>query len=644
MIIASFQFGDLGHHAIQASHGIAYNIGGWIWADPIGWTSMNSDNPGACATPPCGTYGLQLDVTTRKIKGFAWNDAAGWICFGESCSAVPTACSSTPPTGIPSDMKAAIDSGTGVVAIHGWANVCNQGDKGWISLNCEDPAGSVICTGYPYRVRYNTTTGNFSASPGASYGWNGNLDGTGFGYVDFKNMYTLVNESTAAGHCSDGIDNDLNGKIDCADPKCSTASNCREDTIANCTDGIDNNLNGLKDCEEAACRALLGGKLCEEKKGNIYFLDICHNGLDDNGDGKTDCDDLQCVADPACVVSGEAACAPLDKSGRPGTPENCCSDDWDNDSNGLKDCADSSCVSVPICLPVFISLKHGDVFAKAGITSIGSTTTSKATYLLTSAGDIVGFSSVTGRPIERFTDASQIPTLPTETSSGSGKYVGTLGILDVIGIRSPSISIGAVGQSGKYGIIQDLAPDPVTGKYKLPAVLEGKVYRIILKPSDPAHLAGQTFKNGGKQNNGKAITQRGNGILIVEGDLKIDGNLQYASQELPTSIRNLSSLGIIIKKRSDGSGGNLFIAPNVSKLVGAYFVENTIYTGTAGAVDPIRLEVYGLMAARQFKLERKYRSKMYAAETFVFDGRAVANPPPGMSEIGKALPTSKDAF
>lgn len=48
--------------------------------------------------------------------------------------------------------------------------------------------------------------------------------------------------------CHDGIDNDGDGKIDCADPDC--AAYC---VAENCQDGIDNDLNGLIDCADPAC-------------------------------------------------------------------------------------------------------------------------------------------------------------------------------------------------------------------------------------------------------------------------------------------------------------------------------------------------------------------------------------------------------
>lgn len=52
--------------------------------------------------------------------------------------------------------------------------------------------------------------------------------------------------------CDDGLDNDNNGLVDCADQAV-----CGEDPVCieggNCQDGIDNDLDGLLDCESPAC-------------------------------------------------------------------------------------------------------------------------------------------------------------------------------------------------------------------------------------------------------------------------------------------------------------------------------------------------------------------------------------------------------
>ncbi len=61
---------------------------------------------------------------------------------------------------------------------------------------------------------------------------------------------TVSNVENNAALCSDGIDNDNDGKIDCADSDC--AAFCVPEA---CQDGIDNNLNGLIDCADPACAA-----------------------------------------------------------------------------------------------------------------------------------------------------------------------------------------------------------------------------------------------------------------------------------------------------------------------------------------------------------------------------------------------------
>ncbi|MDF1561533.1 MAG: hypothetical protein P1V51_00740 [Deltaproteobacteria bacterium] len=65
-------------------------------------------------------------------------------------------------------------------------------------------------------------------------------------------------------HCSNGLDEDCDGAIDCEDPDCNGAAAC------------------------AVCQDL----------GAEY----CANGSDDDCDGLLDCDDPDCAADPSCAV------------------------------------------------------------------------------------------------------------------------------------------------------------------------------------------------------------------------------------------------------------------------------------------------------------------------------------------------------
>src|SRR5204862_1194528 len=88
------------------------------------------------------------------------------------------------------------------------------------------------------------------------------------------------------GNCFDGIDNDGDGLVDCADPDC--AATCGED----CDNGIDDDGNGLVDCADPDC---FGVPPCGGGED-------CTNGTDDDGDGLVDCFDvLDCCGNFACA-------------------------------------------------------------------------------------------------------------------------------------------------------------------------------------------------------------------------------------------------------------------------------------------------------------------------------------------------------
>jgi MYXO-CTERM domain-containing protein len=122
----------------------------------------------------------------------------------------------------------------------------------------------------------------------------------------------VVAEVTAAA-CSDGKDNDLDGKTDCEDPDCHAY--CLENTDARCHDGKDNDFDGKADCKSADC-----APYCVESTE-----ETCHDGKDNDQNQKTDC------ADPACA----AFCPEADQKA--------CSDGIDNDSDGKIDCDDPDC-------------------------------------------------------------------------------------------------------------------------------------------------------------------------------------------------------------------------------------------------------------------------------------------------------------
>ncbi len=106
-----------------------------------------------------------------------------------------------------------------------------------------------------------------------------------------------------ADRCDDGRDNDADGLTDCDDIDC-TVPECAED----CTDGRDNDADGATDCSDSDCNV-------------VECTELCADGRDNDADSAVDCDDMDC--DGSC-------------------PENC-ADGRDNDLDGFADCDDSQC-------------------------------------------------------------------------------------------------------------------------------------------------------------------------------------------------------------------------------------------------------------------------------------------------------------
>jgi hypothetical protein len=516
------------------------NVRGWAWSDPIGWISMNDQNPGSGG----GVYGVNVNLTTGAMTGFGWSDKAGWVCFGSSC-AVPSCTGVPPSSNAPYNAMfaelspAPYSAGSSNRNFHGWAKVCNAGDEGWISLNCSD-VNPTACGSYAYRVPFDMTTLQFQdATPpgfpmnGTSFGWSGTNDGKGYGYIDFRNAYLVPSSESTAETCSNGFDDDLDGAIDCVDAGCAAA----------------------------------------------------------------------CVPPPALT---EDQC-PL------GNADLCCSDGVDNEGDTKVDCDDTDCQgNASMCTVAWLQTRFGGVYAQKGIDAIAAPASQyNASYCLSlSDGQIQGFAS------QSSCIASSTPLTLPSLSSG---YKGTLGGIDIDGIAN-----------GRYGQVVQIADGNA-----LPAQLDGKVY--VYNGVGPLTLSAKQFLNGVGSNG------RGNGLLLVRGaDVNIVGDITYAFPTVDNYLRNLASFGLIVTRvaGAPGVGGRIFIDQNVSKISGALFAEESISTGAS--ILPI--EIYGMLASRALYFERTGGTSSTAAETVVFDGRAIANPPPGMQDIGKSLPTAKEAF
>ena len=124
--------------------------------------------------------------------------------------------------------------------------------------------------------------------------------------------------------------------------------------IERANDGIDNDGDRRIDCadSDAVGQTGLCGEICEQPEMN------CSDGFDNDGDGKIDCNDDDCADDQSCVEIGRTRCTDEEGFIHCDNPE-CshdpactetgfeCSDFQDNDLDGLIDCEDPDCLGEP---------------------------------------------------------------------------------------------------------------------------------------------------------------------------------------------------------------------------------------------------------------------------------------------------------
>ena len=138
--------------------------------------------------------------------------------------------------------------------------------------------------------------------------------------------FVLSDETTEA-LCSDGVDNNINGIVDCDEESCKQFKHCK-DKKEICDNQTDDDGDGKADCDDPDCA---GASNCQP--GEVK-TEICDNQTDDDGDGKADCDDPDCASAAHCQ-SGEKT--------------EICDNQLDDDGDGKADCDDPDCASAAHC-------------------------------------------------------------------------------------------------------------------------------------------------------------------------------------------------------------------------------------------------------------------------------------------------------
>jgi hypothetical protein len=155
--------------------------------------------------------------------------------------------------------------------------------------------------------------------------------------------------------CNNGVDEDEDGRIDCADPSCNLLScgdGCRceysRKAEVSCGDGVDSDDDGWLDCGDTDCdgRSCGDGCTCVDAAPKET---ACFDHADNDANGESDCSDHGCDGQ-LCVEGTTRRCAHGECLCNGGLSESedgvSCGDAVDNDCDGLTDCAEPLCAGL----------------------------------------------------------------------------------------------------------------------------------------------------------------------------------------------------------------------------------------------------------------------------------------------------------
>lgn len=626
---------DVREDKIQMTEATASdNVYGWAWGSNFGWTSMNCLNdfdgdgeitlPGDnhCASAclgggndgdPCsvagdcpgGTcesraYGVNIGSSGDfDDDSFAWSNNVGWFDFA------PATTAATDPFGAATADCTLNSDGT----ISGWArSVANLWGNpfcySWVKMrgdNIGEVDFELECVGGANAGDDCTVPGDCNSGVcDESYTWNAgtsNYDGT-YPYCVSCNYYNR--------YCSGG---DNNGDVCTGDGGCPDGS-CGAYVMAPSSEsGAVYRCGVCYTDYDVLVTSTGAGALCVKTNNQT----MC-SGCTDNADPDPD----TCTSCPRCYEHGVAvdynknrltgwAWGTLHKELGSGVCGTNLGVGW------LAFHVQSKGVFAP-----WLESSAGSIYSSSGVGSGSSFRPPigkySATYAIHSGGTITNFYSASGSQWEsQYYDAITFP-------DASQNYSSILGKIDFAGL-----------QAGTYGTVET-----ITSAADIDSVLGGKVY---VRDGDLTISALTTFSNG------DATTPNGSGTIIVRGNLNINANIAYSATAV-SKLKYLPSVSFIVL-------GDITVDSAVTSLVGAYVAlgdgdpadcpvltsaSNGCGRFSTGESTSVNLTVSGLVVAKQFNLERLFMSLDEGAERFIYDGRLLANTPPGLQDITQALP------
>jgi len=263
----------------------------------------------------------------------------------------------------------------------------------------------------------------------------------------------------------------------------------------------------------------------------------------------------------------------------------------------------------------WLQVLYGDLYTKGNIS-----TPSPFTGIFQQANVTYCLDKGATSTISNFQQGSCPFPLSTNLNIPTGEtgYATSLGRIDLTGM--------AAGRYGPRLVVSNLS----TG---VPSLLNGTIYETT--GFGNYTLNGRTFNNA----TGSAS---GAGLIIVRGNLNITGNLLYQVSAI-TRLKQLASVGILVLDDGTGTRGNVTIDPSVGTISANIYAEGTVSTGSYPdqQTDPdVPLTINGVIVAKQIRFQRLFPGTVTEpSERVVYDGRIVANTPPGMNDFVRSLPT-----
>ncbi|NUO49573.1 MAG: hypothetical protein HOV80_12020 [Polyangiaceae bacterium] len=168
---------------------------------------------------------------------------------------------------------------------------CNTG----LEIGCDDDSAGMFAADLTFNILYPGTyyvfLDGFAVDPG----------GGGANEGPFQLNVEIVPIPPEI--CADGIDNDGDVFVDCADPNCTNVGACfncnagqpptAEFEPSRCTDGLDNDCDGLTDGADDDCHA-----------SDVYVTEFCNN-IDETQNGIIDDFSCRCASDSDCDEIGQ---------------------------------------------------------------------------------------------------------------------------------------------------------------------------------------------------------------------------------------------------------------------------------------------------------------------------------------------------